>query len=51
MTYQLVTAKSAKDLVEKVKHAISDGWELQGGVALGGDALNMYFAQAMVKRQ
>jgi hypothetical protein len=51
MTCQLVTAKSAKDLAEKVRLAMSDGWELQGGVAIGGDALNMYFAQAMVKRQ
>jgi hypothetical protein len=49
MEYQLVTAKSAKDLADRVRQAISDGWEPQGGIAIGVDALNMYFAQAMIK--
>jgi hypothetical protein len=50
MTYQLVTSKSPKDLTEKVNQMISEGWEPQGGVGVGGDALNRHFAQAMLKR-
>jgi hypothetical protein len=49
MTYQLITARSAKDLAEKVNQMISEGWELQGRAGVGGDVLNLYFAQAMVK--
>ncbi|HXP87951.1 MAG TPA: DUF1737 domain-containing protein [Bryobacteraceae bacterium] len=60
MTYQLVTARSDKDLTEKVNPMISEGWEPQGGVAVGGDAPTQYvgpgtilpsFVQAMVKPQ
>jgi len=50
MTYKLVTAISATELSVKVNEMISDGWEPHGGVAVGGDALNKYFAQAMIKR-
>ena len=49
MKYKLVSTKSATDLTEQVNALIAEGWQPLGGVALGGDALNRFFAQAMTK--
>ncbi len=45
MEYSIVSAKTDKELIEKVNDMFSQGWETEGGVCIGpgGD-----FYQAMI---
>lgn len=56
--YKLVTAEWSDTLRDGVEKLLSEGWQLQGGVAMcfwiettdrDGNKTECYFAQAMVK--
>jgi hypothetical protein len=51
VVYRVLVAKTSVSLVEQVQTALSDGWELQGGVAMhaaAGEGIWVW-AQAMVR--
>lgn len=50
MEYQIISSWFPAEVEEAVKRLLVQGWQCQGGVAVGVDANgDKYYAQAMVK--
>lgn len=52
MKYEVATNSTVKGLTDDVRKALDDGWELQGGVAVGyAPEFGPVFLQALVTTQ
>lgn len=52
MKYEVIYESHLRTRLEKrIKKAIANGWELQGGVSVSQDNGILYFAQAVIKRE
>jgi hypothetical protein len=54
--YKLIATRDMVDFQESVRAALAEGWELQGGVAIGlthypqdNNSLRFHFAQALIR--
>jgi hypothetical protein len=49
MEYTILTARSTKELIERVTAYLKAGWQLVGGVAIMTEGSFYEYAQAMVR--